>query len=289
MFVLRKDRADSAVFGSVERCSYPTGLLGCRTCDGPGPHRAATCGRTGERVIRSRTRQAPLILMLLTALFVAASLASVRIRGRRSVHLCEAAEAQSVLAQIQEIDGQLSFAIESYNLANVKLDRIKGELRTNSHHLADRPDEPQVGTGASLGPPRRALQGRRQRRHARGHPRGQVDRRPAQPDRRRRSRLLAGRARAPGGQELPRAGDREQAAGSSAPRRLRFRSSPTRRRSAARSRASSRSASDCSPRSRIRSPACKPPSSAARNAWQPRRRRASAPRRTSPLKPRLRP
>ncbi len=46
------------------------------------------------------------------------------------------AEAQSVLAQIQEIDGQLSHAIESYNLANVKLDRIKGELRTNSHHLA---------------------------------------------------------------------------------------------------------------------------------------------------------
>ena len=45
------------------------------------------------------------------------------------------AEAQSVLAQIQEIDGQLSHAIESYNLANVKLDRIQGELKTNSRHL----------------------------------------------------------------------------------------------------------------------------------------------------------
>ena len=45
------------------------------------------------------------------------------------------AEAQSVLAQIQEIDGQLSHAIEAYNLANVKLDRIKGELETNSRHL----------------------------------------------------------------------------------------------------------------------------------------------------------
>ena len=45
------------------------------------------------------------------------------------------AEAQSVLAQIQEIDGQLSHAIESYNLANVKLDRVKGELKTNSQHL----------------------------------------------------------------------------------------------------------------------------------------------------------
>lgn len=45
------------------------------------------------------------------------------------------AEAQNVLAQIQEIDGQLSHAIEAYNLANVKLDRIKGELKTNSRHL----------------------------------------------------------------------------------------------------------------------------------------------------------
>ena len=45
------------------------------------------------------------------------------------------AEAQSVLAQIQEIDGQLSHAIESYNLANVKLDKIRGELKTNAQHL----------------------------------------------------------------------------------------------------------------------------------------------------------
>jgi cell wall-associated NlpC family hydrolase len=45
------------------------------------------------------------------------------------------AEAQSVLAQIQEIDGQLSHAIEAYNLANVKLDGIRAELKTNSQHL----------------------------------------------------------------------------------------------------------------------------------------------------------
>ncbi len=217
MFVLRKDRAEIAVFGSVERCGYPTGLLGCPTCDGPGPHRAATCGRTGERVIRSRTRQAPLILMLLTALFVAASLASVRSAAADPSISAKQAEAQSVLAQIQEIDGQLSFAIESYNLANVKLDRIKGELRTNSHHLTVARTSLKSAQAHLSDAPRRALQGRRQRRHARGHPRGQVDRRPAQPDRRRRSRLLAGRARAPGGQELPRAGDREQAAARARP------------------------------------------------------------------------
>ena len=45
------------------------------------------------------------------------------------------AEAQNVLAQIQEIDGQLEQAVEAYNLASLKLDRIQGELRTNAHHL----------------------------------------------------------------------------------------------------------------------------------------------------------
>jgi cell wall-associated NlpC family hydrolase len=45
------------------------------------------------------------------------------------------AEAQNVLAQIDAIDGQLEQAVEAYNLASVKLQRIQGELKTNSHHL----------------------------------------------------------------------------------------------------------------------------------------------------------
>ncbi len=76
-----------------------------------------------------------MILTLLTALFVAVSLASVRTAAADPSVSAKRAEAESVLAQIQEIDGQFSHAIESYNLANVKLDRIKGELRTNSQHL----------------------------------------------------------------------------------------------------------------------------------------------------------
>jgi cell wall-associated NlpC family hydrolase len=76
-----------------------------------------------------------MILTLLTALFVAVSLASVRTAAADPSVSAKRAEAESVLAQIQEIDGQLSHAIESYNLANVKLDRIKGELKTNSKHL----------------------------------------------------------------------------------------------------------------------------------------------------------
>jgi peptidoglycan DL-endopeptidase CwlO len=69
------------------------------------------------------------------ALFVAVSLATVRTAAADPSVSAKRAEAQSVLAQIQEIDGQLSHAIESHNLANVKLDRIKGELKTNSRHL----------------------------------------------------------------------------------------------------------------------------------------------------------
>ena len=66
---------------------------------------------------------------------MAVALASVKTAAADPSVSAKRAEAQSVLAQIQEIDGQLSHAIEAYNLANVKLDRIKGELETNSRHL----------------------------------------------------------------------------------------------------------------------------------------------------------
>ncbi len=39
------------------------------------------------------------------------------------------------MAQIQEIDSRLSHAIEAYNLANVKLDRIKSDQARNKRHL----------------------------------------------------------------------------------------------------------------------------------------------------------
>jgi cell wall-associated NlpC family hydrolase len=86
-------------------------------------------------VIRSSSRQAPAILTLLTAICVAVALASVKTASADPSVAAKRAEAQSVLAQIQEIDGQLSHAIESYNLANVKLDKIRAELKTNSRHL----------------------------------------------------------------------------------------------------------------------------------------------------------
>jgi cell wall-associated NlpC family hydrolase len=45
------------------------------------------------------------------------------------------AQAQSVLAQIQSLDGSLEHAIEAYNLANEKLEAIRGDLRENRVEL----------------------------------------------------------------------------------------------------------------------------------------------------------
>jgi cell wall-associated NlpC family hydrolase len=46
------------------------------------------------------------------------------------------AEAQSVMGQIQELDASLERAVEAYNLANVKLARIKNDLTDNTQALA---------------------------------------------------------------------------------------------------------------------------------------------------------
>jgi cell wall-associated NlpC family hydrolase len=45
------------------------------------------------------------------------------------------AQAQSVLAQIQALDGSLGHAVEAYNLANERLDAIRGDLAVNRENL----------------------------------------------------------------------------------------------------------------------------------------------------------
>jgi cell wall-associated NlpC family hydrolase len=45
------------------------------------------------------------------------------------------AQAQQVLGQIQQIDGQLGAAVEAYNLANVRLAKIESDQRENRHEL----------------------------------------------------------------------------------------------------------------------------------------------------------
>jgi peptidoglycan DL-endopeptidase CwlO len=44
-------------------------------------------------------------------------------------------QAQDILAQIREMDSDLSHAIEAYNLANIQLDQIDADLETNGRHL----------------------------------------------------------------------------------------------------------------------------------------------------------
>ena len=72
---------------------------------------------------------------MLAALLVAAALASVNPAAADPTVDAKQAQAQDVLDQIQEIDGQLGVAIEAYNHANVKLDRIQGDLKANARHL----------------------------------------------------------------------------------------------------------------------------------------------------------
>lgn len=45
------------------------------------------------------------------------------------------AEAQRVLADIQELDSQLATSIEAYNAASIKLDDIKADLRSNKRQM----------------------------------------------------------------------------------------------------------------------------------------------------------
>jgi cell wall-associated NlpC family hydrolase len=66
---------------------------------------------------------------------VAVALATVNTAAADPSVDAKQAQAQDVLGQIQEIDSQLSHAIESYNLANVKLDGINADLQANARHL----------------------------------------------------------------------------------------------------------------------------------------------------------
>ena len=70
-----------------------------------------------------------LVALAATILSVAASAtANPSIRSKR-------AQAKAVLAQIHESDVELEKAIEAYNYANVQLDQIDADLRSNGRHL----------------------------------------------------------------------------------------------------------------------------------------------------------
>jgi len=81
-------------------------------------------------VISPRGRQAYAFLLAVAAALLAAGGATAD-PGVAS----KQAQAQQVLAQINQIDQNLNAAVEAYNLANVRLHKIKGDLRDNKLEL----------------------------------------------------------------------------------------------------------------------------------------------------------
>ena len=77
-----------------------------------------------------RSQLAGIIGSILAALAVAGSATAepASVSSKR-------AQAQSVLSQIQALDGSLEHAIDAYNLANERLDAIKGDLAENRVNL----------------------------------------------------------------------------------------------------------------------------------------------------------
>jgi peptidoglycan DL-endopeptidase CwlO len=83
--------------------------------------------------LRSTRRKAPALVIAVAAVF---ALAAVPAFADPSSIASKEAEAQSVLGQIQQLDSSLERAIEAYDLANVKLNRIKRDLSANTQALA---------------------------------------------------------------------------------------------------------------------------------------------------------
>jgi peptidoglycan DL-endopeptidase CwlO len=84
-------------------------------------------------VIRNSKKQLPVVLI---ALALAALAAAGVARATPAEIQQKKAEAEQVLAQIEEIDAELGLAIEAYNSATLRLDEIEEDIRVNQRHLA---------------------------------------------------------------------------------------------------------------------------------------------------------
>jgi cell wall-associated NlpC family hydrolase len=97
-------------------------------------------------------RTAPAFLLGLVAALASVALLAAGSATADPSLTTKRAQAQQVLAEIQSIDGQLGQAVEAYNAANIKLDRIKAEQRANQRLLGI--------TTKNLGSARKALEER---------------------------------------------------------------------------------------------------------------------------------
>jgi cell wall-associated NlpC family hydrolase len=73
---------------------------------------------------------------LVALAFVATAVSAPPAAAEPSSLASKEAQAQRVLGQIRSLDSSLSRAIEAYNLANIQLDRIEGDLAENRVRLA---------------------------------------------------------------------------------------------------------------------------------------------------------
>ncbi len=83
----------------------------------------------------SRTRQATILPTLAAFVVVGIALALPGTADAAPDLKAKRAQAQAVLAQVRELDSELSQAIETYNYASIELKRIEGDLRANGRHL----------------------------------------------------------------------------------------------------------------------------------------------------------
>jgi len=111
-------------------CRRPGALLESAPCDGARPSERARSAPDSEVGIRPRRRHAILALLLFAAALQLAGPATPQptIESKQ-------AEAQQVLAQIQQIDAELGHAVEAYNAATIELDRIRAEQKVNERRL----------------------------------------------------------------------------------------------------------------------------------------------------------
>ena len=125
----RVPRAPGGLRSAVCRCRRP--LLACPPCDGAGTDICAQIGPNPGIGIRPRRRHALIAVLCLLAVLPQASPAtpSPSVRAKE-------AEAQQVLAQIQQIDAELEHTVDAYNAAQIELERIVAEQRVNQKRLA---------------------------------------------------------------------------------------------------------------------------------------------------------
>ena len=89
-------------------------------------------GRPGAILRGPRTGWAP--IAVLAAVSAAALLLAVGPASGQSIQ-SKQAQAQAIIAQVQQLDSNVERAAEQYDLANVELGRIDAELATNAKHL----------------------------------------------------------------------------------------------------------------------------------------------------------